>query len=353
MKRKRFAALLLSGVMAASMLTGCSSVNKNDVVATFDGTEVKLGVANFAARLQQASSDEFYRAYFGDEVWSSDLFGSGTSMEESVKDSVMQSLFDMYTLQTHMAEYDVELTEEEKTTIAQTATDFMAANDKEALDALGAEQEIVEEYLTLMTIQDKMYDAIIAQVDTNVSDEEANTGAYSYVRVAKDSYTDDEGNTVSYTEEELAELAETVEAFAAEAQEDTLETVAETYGYTVSAGTFTAEDVNVNETVLATLQSIEEGKVSDVIDTETAYYIVRLDAKTDVEATEQTRQSIISERESTLYSDTLSAWEEGHEWVVDEKVWATVTFEDAFTTVPESTEADEIQTTEELQTTEE
>ena len=346
MKIKRFAALALSGVMAASMLTGCSSVNKDEVVATFDETEIKLGVANFAARLQQASSDEFYRAYFGDEVWGSDLFGSGTTMENSVKDSVMQSLFDMYTLQAHMVEYNVELTEEDKAAITQAATDFIAANDKEALDALGADEEIVEEYLTLMTVQDKMYDAIIAQVDTNVSDEEANTGAYSYVRVPK-SYTDADGNVAEYTEEELAELATTVETFATEAQEDTLETVAETYGYTVSTGTFTAEDENVNETVLTTLKASEEGEVSDVIDTETAYYIVRLDAKTDAEATELNRQSIISERESALYADTLSAWEEEHEWVVNEKVWATVTFDDAFTTVPESAETEEIQTTEE------
>lgn len=345
MKIKRFAALALSGVMAASMLTGCSSVNKDAVVATFDETEIKLGVANFAARLQQASSDEFYRAYFGDEVWGSDLFGKGTTMEESVKDSVMQSLFDMYTLQAHMVEYDVELTEEDKTAITQATTDFIAANDKDALDALGADEEIVEEYLTLMTVQDKMYDAIIAQVDTNVSDEEANTGAYSYVRVPK-SYTDADGNVAEYTEDELAELATTVENFATEAQEDTLETVAETYGYTVSTGTFTAEDENVNETVLTTLKASEEGEVSDVIDTETAYYIVRLDAETDTEATELNRQSIISERESALYADTLSAWEEEHEWVVNEKVWATVTFEDAFTTVPETTETEEIQTTE-------
>ncbi len=336
MKSKRLAALLLSGVMAASMLTGCGGMNKDAVVATFDETEIKLGIANFAARMQQASADDFYVAYFGEDVWNSDLYGNGTTMEDSMKDSVMQSLFDMYTLQAHMVEYDVELTDAERAAITQAATDFMAANDKEALDALGAEQEIVEEYLTLLTIQDKMYDAIIATVDTNVSDEEANTGAYSYVRVAKDSYTDAEGNVLYYTEEELTELAETVETFATEAQEDTLETAAETYGYTVSTGTFTADDVNVNETVLTTLQGLEEGEVSGVIDTETGYYIVRLDAKTDAEATELTRQSIISERESTLYTDTLSGWEEEHEWVIKEKVWDKVTFDNLFTTIPET-----------------
>ena len=116
MRAKRLAALALSGVMAASMLTGCG-LNKNETVATFDETEVPLGLANFAARLQQANYDDFYVAYFGEEVWTSDLYGNGTTMQDNVKDSVIQSLFDMYTLEAHMVEYQVELTDAEKTAI--------------------------------------------------------------------------------------------------------------------------------------------------------------------------------------------------------------------------------------------
>ena len=57
----------------------------------------------------------------------------------------------------------------------------MEDNSKDAINALGATQEIVEEYLTLETIQSKMKAAIVAGADTNVTDEEAKTGAYSYV----------------------------------------------------------------------------------------------------------------------------------------------------------------------------
>ena len=65
MKIKKFTALLVSGVMAASILAGCGGIDKNATVATLDGQEIKLGVANFAARLQQAQYDDFYTAYFG------------------------------------------------------------------------------------------------------------------------------------------------------------------------------------------------------------------------------------------------------------------------------------------------
>lgn len=59
MKLKRFTTLLVSGVLAASMLVGCGGINKNETVATLDGQEIKLGVANFAVRLQQAEADDF------------------------------------------------------------------------------------------------------------------------------------------------------------------------------------------------------------------------------------------------------------------------------------------------------
>lgn len=113
MKVKRFTTLLVSGVLAASMLVGCGGINKNETVATLDGQKIKLGVANFAARLQQAEADDFYRAYFGDDVWSSDLYNNGTTMEDNTKNSVIEMIENLYILQNHMADYDVTLTDDE------------------------------------------------------------------------------------------------------------------------------------------------------------------------------------------------------------------------------------------------
>lgn len=346
MKRTKFAALLLGGVMAASVLAGCGSVDKNAVVATFDETEVALGVPNFAARLQQAYSDDVYNYYFGENAWESDFSGTGVSLQEDTKNSVMDSMFAMYTLDAHAGEYGVALSEEEQAQITEAASAFIEANSKEALQELGADQEIVEEYLRLMTIQAKMREAIIADVDTNVSDEEANTSAYSYVRVSKTTYTDADGNSAEYTEEELETLAKTVGAFATEAKTTTLEDAAETYGYTVSTGTFTADDEALDAAVLAALQDLEEGAVSDAIDTENAYYVVRLDAKTDAAATEATRESIISDREDALYEEVLSGWQAEHTWEVKEDVWKNVTFDRAFTTVEPSEATEDVDTTE-------
>lgn len=345
MRLKRFTALLVSGVLAASMLAGCGGINKDATVATLDGQEIKLGVANFAARLQQAEADDFYRAYFGDGVWNSDLYGSGTTMADSVKESVIGSVENLYVLQNHMADYAVSLSDEETASIADTAAEFIAANDKKALDALGATEDIVKEYLTLVTIENKMRAAIIADADTNVSDADANTSAYSYVRISKTTYTDADGNSKEYTDDEKTELAETVKEFCKAAEEKTLDTAADEYGYTVNTGTFSADNTTLDEEVLTALKALKsEGDLSDVVETDSNYYVLRLDEITDEEATEQHRQEIISKRQDDLYDEVLQGWKDKAEWSLDEKVWDTVVFDNLFTTTPNTEAADTTET---------
>lgn len=352
MRTKKIAAILLSTAMAVSMISGCGSVDKNATVATLDGEAISFEFANFTAKLQQAGYDDFYVSYFGEKVWSSDLYGTGVTMEESTKEGIIQSIQDMYVLQKNMKEYGVVLTEEDKTTIAETATSFLAANSEEAIAALGATQEVVEEYLTLLTIQMKMYNAMIEDADTNVSDEEANTGSYSYVRISRQTYIDEQGVSAEYTEEELAALPDKVKSFVKEAKEDTLETAAESYGYDVSTGTFTKEDENIDPEILAVLQELSDGEVSEEIETESDYYVVRLDQKTDPEATESTRQTIISQRQTTFYNETLSKWKEEHAWELNEKVWKAVTFDKLFTTMEETPVTEAVSETESIDDTE-
>lgn len=340
MKIKRLAALAMGGVMASSILAGCG-IDKDAEAATLDGEKISLGIANFSARILQAGYDDFYAAYFGEDVWSSDLYGDGSTMQETVKEDIMEQLQEQYILKAHMEEYGVALSDEDQAAITEAASAFLEANSKEALSALGADQEIVEEYLTLQTISSRMEEAIKATADMEVSDEEANTSSYSYVAIPK-SGTDEDGNSVDYTDEELEMLAGTVGNFALEAKADGMETAAEKYEYTVGTGTFTAEDEDLDEAVLTALQGLGEGEISDVIDLDDSYEVVRLDLETDEEATEENRESIIEERKDDLYDEVLDGWKESHTWTVNEKNWAKVTFDNLFTTIVEETETEEV-----------
>lgn len=339
MKLKRITAFLLSAVMAATLLAGCGGINKAKTVATLNGEPITLGIANFTARFQQANSDDLYRQLWGENVWATDMFGSGTTMQDSFKEDAITAVQDMYTLKLHMEDYGIQLSEEEKTAIEKAAGEFMDANGKDAIEALGATEEIVEEYLTLVTIREKMYDAIVAEADTNVSDEEAKTSSYSYVLINKESTETETAESTEATEaEEETDVEAEAKAFAEAAKTEGLEAAAESYEYTLRTGTFTADDTTIDTEVLEALQKLKEGGISDLIDTEDSYYVVRLDAELDPEATEETRESIIAERQEAKYNEVLDGYKGEENWELKEKVWKTVTFDNLFTLTPAAME---------------
>lgn len=347
--KNRIIALLLSGVLAVSMFAGCGTdMDKTATVAKANTTEIPLGVANFAVRLSQAQYDDFYVAYFGEEVWRTDMYGQGTTTEDDMKASVMNSLYGMYALKEHMADYGVEITSEDVSAISAAAEAFISSNSAEAVEALGAEREYVETYLTLLTIENRMYDEIIKGAGISVSDEEAKTGTYSQVYISKDVHANETEETEEHDHEaELAELADTVKAFGADAKANGLKAAAESYGYSVTTGTYNAGSSAMLEEITTVLAAMtEDGEVSEVIDSENGYYVIQMDEIFDAEETEANRQSMIAEKQNSFYTETVNAYIEEMEWSLNKKVWEQVSFDNLFTIYPPVEETEQLESTE-------
>lgn len=332
MKLKRITALILAGALSVTVLTGCG-INKDQVAATMKDQNVTLGVANFMCRYQQAMLEDQYKMYLGaEDIWSQSLGGDAT-MEDNVKDSAMEQLHEMYTLKAHMADYKIELTDEDKKAVKDAAKKFIEANSQATLNEISADAEIVEEVLTLYTIQSKMRNAIEAEADMNVSDADANMRGYSMVTISTAAHTDEDGNQTEYTDEEKKKLKEDAEKMASELKEAgaNLDTVASKYGHEVTSGTYGTDDTQLAEEVRKELDALKEGETSGLIETEGALYFVRLDKETDKEATEQHRQTIINTRKSDKYQEVLSGWQEKDGWKVKEKALEKIVFKNSLT----------------------
>lgn len=335
MKVKKIAAILLAGVMSVSMFTGCG-VNKTATVATFsDGTDVSLGLVNFMCRYQQAYSDDMYTSYGGDAVWSSDLFGTGSTAQESVKSSVIEQVHELYTLNKpeNMEKYGVELTADDKAAIREAVDKFFADNSKEALDEMGATKEIVEEMLRLMTVSSKMRAEIIKEADTNVSDEEANMRAYSMVKIDRNGSRDKSYNYTEYTDEEKAQIDKKAQEFANAVASVDFDTAAADFEYEPTTGTYDADDESFDEAVKTALDGLKEGETSGLITTDDAYYVVRIDSETDKEATDKNRESIIEKRQDNKYTEVLEAMQKDDGWEVKSKLMEDIEFRNHFTQV--------------------
>ena len=335
MRNKKLMTLLVSGAALMGMtISGCGNkIQENAVFATLDDTTITMGVANFFAKYQQVMYDTTFMGYYGEDMWQNDLYGNGSTLTEDVKTNVEEELLELYLLKAHMEEYGISVTEEEEAAILKAADDFISENSKAAIKQIGAEnKENVMEMLRLQTIKNKMHDRIIQDADTTVTDEEAKQRTISYLQISTTGYTDENSNQVEYTEEEKANLKTTAEGIAASPAE-TFDTAVTDAGYTLSTASYgSAEDENasMDKAVLEAADALSEGQISGVIETDTAYYVLRLDKEFDEEATASKREELISAKQEDHYTDIVDGWKEASKWTVNESEWEKVTFEEYF-----------------------
>ena len=181
---KKAALLAMAGVLTAASVTGCSgAIDAEATVVTVGKEKVPLGVVNFYARMMQGQYETYYAGMMGttaEELWTQDA-GDDKTYEESVKDSVMEAVENMYLISQHSGEYEVVLTEDEKEAIQKAAEQFDKDNKDESKEAVSGYRKDIEKYLELMTIQSKMSEKMREGVNEEVSDEEAAQKSMEYV----------------------------------------------------------------------------------------------------------------------------------------------------------------------------
>ena len=278
---KRILAAGMCASMAMGLLTGCSSSN-DEVVAKMGDAKLTLGEANFMLRYSQAQTQSYLGAMFGEgtNVFQQDLTGSGQAYGETVKESVLNDLKDMTILEQHMSDYNVELTDEDKAAIEEAAKQFIADNSKDVLKEMSATEETVSRILTLYTIQSKMETAIEADVDTEVSDEEAaqKTIQYAYFTIPEtESETEDAteatsaDESASETETGTEAVSETETETEATSESETVaetetEATSETEAASEAASEETSEDTIESETEESAEKKETRETVQGVID---------------------------------------------------------------------------------------
>ena len=227
---KRTSAKVICGVLTAAMaatgLTACGDstvVDGTQTALVINDEEINLGKANFMLRYQQATMASYYEtmsSMLGQEyslsfdALSDESDEDSPTVGENLKEDALTSIEQAFLMRQHASEYDVALTDEEVQGAKDAAAVFVEDNDAETLTKLGVTQEDIEDVMQVYAIQSKMYDPMIADVDTEVSDEEAQQSSISYVQVSTEgTETDENGETVELTDEEKAEKKEIAQTF--------------------------------------------------------------------------------------------------------------------------------------------
>ena len=336
---KKITGALLAGALGAAFLTGCSSpMDGTQPLLTSGEDTVTVGTGNLMLRMNQATMLSYYSMMGGSTtgLWSQDS-GDGETYGDTTKASVLDELENMLVQKQHAADYDVSISEEEQGKIEEAAQAFMDANTEETIQNLSVSQSDVETLLELYTYQTKMYDPMVADVDTNVEDSEAAQSRITYCRIDISDTQNEDGTTTPLTDEEKQEkkdqaqaLLDKLQASADPASAD-MDALAKEVNEDLNAvdNTFGDDDTLLDDKLKEAAKTLQDGQVyGEVVEGENAYFVVRMDSVLDREATDAEKENIVSERQQNAYNDLLNQWKDDADITVNNREWDKVTLTD-------------------------
>ena len=343
------ATAVICGVLAAGLLAGCGKSGKIDSTQpaiTVDDESISMGEAVYYLRAQQAETQTMMEGYgFVDSTafWGQKTTGENdTEMTygEQLKDSVRDELTEYVLLRRHAADYDIELPAEVRDAAAEAAKKVYESNT-DVLKEIGTTQEEIQDAMELYAYPQLMVDAMTADVDLEVTDEEAAQTRVIYARI-RQTEEDESGNQVDASEETketyrgmmedlLAQIQE-----AGEVDEDAIREMANAIDeelIMVGSTAYGEGDAYLPEEVTTAAATLKDGETyGEVIETADGfYYLVNMVAVLDRDATDMKKSSIASQRQQEAFEAVVAEWKEaaeistGEGWdaltVTDSELW--------------------------------
>ncbi len=308
--RKKLAVLLAAAVMAGSF-SGCGLMENTEIVFTtgLSGEQLfKIGKSVCTlpeAMIYVMDYQRQYEGVYGVEMWEHD-FG-GITFENYVKDTIVDQLASMKAITLLAGDYEVSLSNDEEEKVSQAAEDYYGALTEEQIEYMDLELKDVESLYRDHALSGKVYEEITKDVNTEVSDDEARIITVQQIRL-------DSAETAQSVKEQLDEGRD----FAAVASSYSLDSQVT---YTFGRG---EHDAAYEEAAFA----LENDQVSDVIDTEDGYYILKCVNNFDQEATEDNKVTMVEKRRDELFESVYEKLVADTPSQFNSRLWEKVHFAD-------------------------
>ena len=354
---KKISAAVLAAVVGCGLLAGCGSsrtkVDGTKTLLTVNDDSIDVGVGSFYVKYQQASMYKAYGSYFG----STGLFdyvtnsSTGETYGESMKESAIEDLEQMMLCKQHASDYNVALTDDQKTQIENAAQSYIDGNSESVQNMVGASKDDVVTLLELQTISSEMMDPMVADTDTTVTDDEAQQTSVTYVAVTADttSSSSSSESAASSTESTSSEDASAAALSKAQAvlaavkgQSDVanadMNTLASGVDSSLSAttGHFTTNDTTdgtVDSAIVSAVKGLSDGTLVDHVVTSSdgkTYYVVRLDKNFDQEQTDSKKSELVTSKKQDAYNALIDKWKDDAKIKVNESAWSEVKVTDDY-----------------------
>ena len=300
----RLAAAAVAAVLAVGS-SGCRVGNEevtisrgmaDDEVFLIDGKVCTLPVM----KLLLMNNMNLHGESYGIDLLQNEDLKVQKKFEQYVKKISMDEITRVYSMVALANAQVVTLTDEQKELAQWAGEDCFQSLTDEEVAYLNISQENVQDIYEKYALADKLYQSLVQDVNEEVSDDEAR------VMEVRQIYTTNE----EQARKALADLE------------------AETEFSTVAANYNEADEISLTlqrgmlpEEAETVVFSMEDGEISDLIETDQGYYIFCCDNKFDEEQTQIHKQDIVEQRKQEAFHSVYDPFVETIQSKLNESVW--------------------------------
>ena len=329
---RKVTAVTVTVLLAAGSFAACGKEEENMDIATglFSGFaknelfrvgEVSCTVPEYMIYLTNTQNQ--YEHVYGSEIW--DVALGDITLEENVKDTVLAKIAQIKTMTLMAGSKEVTLSEEEEGKVGAAAAEYFNSLSEAEVTALAVDQELVATLYREYALADKVYQQIVDSVDPEISDDEARTITVDQIHMK--TYTiDSQGTRMEFSEIMKAEVEEDmhdIHEFATVDGRDFTE-LANKYNEAESVRwSFRKGEVDPALEEAGFMLSTDQ--ISEVIETEDGYYLLKCISTYDKEQTDANKELIIAQRKNEAFGEEYNAFVESLSKKINEKLWQEIT----------------------------
>lgn len=329
-RRNKFGLIIIACLLIGVIVIGCTSKSTSIIFVDKLGAKDVFRINDSVCTLSEANIyltnlQDQYESVYGCDMWETKC--GDLTIEDYVKKTVIAQLAQIKSMALFSKQYDIELTQDEINTLNQAAKEYFSSLSDEQVKAMGITLEDVVNAYSDYLLASKVYSSLTTETNTEVSDDEARVITVQQIVINKYSL-DQSGNKVPSTEEEKAEAYNKASTILEKAKNgEEFANLAENYSDNdtceLSLGRGKMEN-SVEKIVF----NMENDELSDIIETEDSYYIMKCINSYDIEATDANKEVIIEQRKAKAFDEVYEVFVNGLVSEFNDELWNAVTLGD-------------------------
>lgn len=310
-------------------VTGCREKAENTKIvltAGFQKNEV-FRIESMSCTLPEAmvfliNIQNQYESIYGEKIWQTEA--EGITLEDNIKETVLAQLAQIKTMNLLAKQYKVDLNEEELSRAKEAAEVYVTSLNETEKEVMGATPELIEKMYREYALADKVYHYIIRDINPEISDDEARTITVQHI-FFRTCTIDGAGEKIEYSDaskQMVYQKAKEVLAMAKEEKSDFEQLILD---YSEDErGTYSFGKGEVDQKFEEAAFNLETGEISDIVETETGYHIIKCISTFNREETDANKIKIVEKRKGEVFGQEYKVFVAGLSQDLNEELWERV-----------------------------